>query len=158
MVTFSHTVLVNDPDSTARPIERDLLWTNLLEKAADPVYYVPSITRCAVIERFDDGSFVREIELRHRMTVREHVRPYQSDRIVFEQLNSPVLETITNEIGEDDEGRLTFTLTATLSDKGMEATQHEPGFLMMNDLLFFDTARATVNTLRLTAHALAPAG
>ncbi|EHY91171.1 AtaL-like protein [Saccharomonospora azurea] len=156
MVTFSHTVLVNDPDS-ARPIERDLLWSKLLEKAANPVYYVPSITRCAVLERFDDGSFVREIELRHQMEVREHVHPHKSDRIVFQQLNSPVLETITNEIGEDEQGRLTFTLTATLSDKGMEATQHEPGFLLMNDLLFFDTARATVNTLRLTAHELTPA-
>lgn len=156
MVTFSHTVLVNDPDS-ARPIERDLLWAKLLEKAANPVYYVPSITRCAVLERFDDGSFVREIELRHQMEVREHVYPQKSDRIVFQQLNSPVLETITNEIGEDEQGRLTFTLTATLSNKGMEATQHEPGFLLMNDLLFFDTARATVNTVRLTAHELTSA-
>jgi hypothetical protein len=70
---------------------------------------------------------------------------------VFHQLDNPDLTTITNEIGADDQGRLTFTLTATLSAAGVERSRRESGFVAENDLLFYDTARATVNSARLYA-------
>jgi hypothetical protein len=151
MVLFSHTFLVNDPESTThRRIDAIQLWELMVHKAANPVSYVPSITKAEVLERFDDG-FVRQIVLREEHTVRERIRLDGKRRIVFEQLDNPNLTQITNEIGEDEQGRLTFTLTATLSAAGVAKSRIEAGFIAENDLLFYDTARATVNTIRLTA-------
>ncbi|GAB3174250.1 hypothetical protein GCM10027059_46170 [Myceligenerans halotolerans] len=152
MVMFQHTVVVNDEEQEYPLLEADRLWEILVHKAANPVSYVPSITAATVLERFDDG-FTREIELRGSVTVRERVELEPRRRIVFTQLDNPDLTTITNEIGEDAEGRLTFTFTATLSAAGIERSRRESGFVAENDLLFYDTARATVNTARLYAAA-----
>lgn len=149
MVLFSHTFHVNDPDGVATPeIDAVQLWELLVHKAANPVAYVPSITKAEVLERFDDG-FIRQIVLRDQHTVRERIRLEAKRRIVFEQIDNPNLTVITNEIGEDGQGRLTFTLTAALSPAGLEKSRHEAGYIAENDLLFYDTARATVNTIRL---------
>ncbi|GAB2483213.1 hypothetical protein GCM10027063_26670 [Promicromonospora xylanilytica] len=152
MVMFQHTILVNDEGLEFPQLDADRLWEILVHKAANPVSYVPSITAAVVLERFDDG-FTREIELRENQTVRERVSLEPRSRIVFTQLDNPHLETITNEIGEDDQGRLTFTFTATLSPAGVEHSRRESGFVAENDLLFYDTARATVTTARLYAAA-----
>lgn len=85
------------------------------------------------------------------MLLRERVTLEGRRRIVFTQLDNPLLTEITNEIGEDEQGRLTFTFTATLSAAGLERSRREAGFIAENDLLFYDTAAATVNTVRLTA-------
>ncbi|WP_433831175.1 AtaL-like protein [Actinoplanes sp. CA-015351] len=150
MVVFTHTLLVNDERADHPEIKIDQLWELLLYKAQNPVSYVPSITKAEVIERNGD-EFVRRIELRDSVTVRERVTTEPKRRIVFTQLDNPDLTTITNEIGEDGQGRLTFTFTATLSAAGVERSRRESGFIAENDLLFYDTARATVNTVRLSA-------
>lgn len=152
MVLFTYTFLVNDPagDEASRPVGRDRLWDLLVHKAAHPVAFVPSITRAEVVEKFDDG-FVREIVLRDEVTVRERVRLEPQRRIVFEQLDNPDLVAITNEIGQDESDRLTFTFTAALSAHGLARSRTEVGFVAENDLLFYDTARATINTIRLLA-------
>ncbi|WP_030901351.1 SRPBCC family protein [Streptomyces sp. NRRL F-5126] len=160
MVVFTHTLPVNDPSLPEYPeVRRDELWESLVHKAAHPVSYVPSITSAELLEEFD-GGFVRRIMLRgdSTMPLRERVTLEQSSRIVFTQLDNPLLTEITNEIGEDAEGRLTFTFTATLSAAGLERSRREAGFVAENDLLFYDTAAATVNTVRLTAgRTVAPA-
>ncbi|HEX5408124.1 MAG TPA: AtaL-like protein [Pseudonocardiaceae bacterium] len=151
MVSFQHTILVNDPDVPAQPtLDATTLWDILVHKAANPVPYVPSITSARVLERADN-EFVREIVLRDTATVREQVTLIPRRRIVFTQLDNLDLTTITNEIGEDEQGRVTFTFTATLSAAGIERSRRESGFVAENDLLFYDTARATVNSARLYA-------
>lgn len=153
MVLFEHTVLVNDPDDPALPrIDAAQLWEILVHKAQNPVPYVPSITSAKVLKRSEDErEFVRQIVLRGQTTVRERVTLQERRRIVFEQMDNPDLTTITNAIGEDEHGRLTFTLTGTLSSAGLERSRRESGFVAENELLFYDTARATVNSIRLAA-------
>ncbi|WP_369029019.1 MULTISPECIES: SRPBCC family protein [Streptomyces] len=153
MVVFTYTLLVNDPGLPQYPeVRADQLWDSLVHKAANPVSYVPSISWAEVLEEFD-GGFVRRIALRGDRSVllRERVTLEGRRRIVFTQLDNPLLTEITNEIGEDEQGRLTFTFTATLSAAGLERSRREAGFIAENDLLFYDTAAATVNTVRLTA-------
>lgn len=153
MIVFMHPVVINDPDEpgTLGLLSADQVWELMVQKAANPVSYVPSITRARVLERSASGNeFVREIVLRDSLTVRERVELQPRRRIVFHQLDNPDLTTITNELGEDERGRLTFTLTATLSAAGVERSRRESGFIAENDLLFYDTARATVNTIRLS--------
>jgi hypothetical protein len=150
MVVFTHRVLVNDGHPDHPEIKLDQLWDLLLEKAENPVSYVPSITKAEVIERNGD-EFVRRIVLRDEVTVRERVTNEPKRRIVFTQLDNPDLTTIVNEVDEDEQGRLTFTFTATLSPAGIERSRRENGFVAENDLLFYDTAHATVNTVRLAA-------
>ncbi|MBT2479525.1 SRPBCC family protein [Streptomyces sp. ISL-94] len=153
MVVFTYTLLVNDPSLPEYPeVQRDELWESLVHKAANPVSYVPSISFAEVLEEFD-GGFVRRIALRgdNSVLLRERITLEPKRRIVFTQMDNPLLTRITNEIGEDEEGRLTFTFTATLSAAGLERSRQEAGFIAENDLLFYDTAAATVNTVRLTA-------
>jgi hypothetical protein len=151
MVSFQHTFLVNDPRAMEQPpLDPATLWEILVHKAANPVSYVPSITDSKVLQR-TESEFVREIVLRDTVTVRERVALHPCRRIVFHQLDNPDLTMITNEIGEDEQGRLTFTFTATLSAAGVERSRRESGYVAENDLLFYDTARATVNSARLYA-------
>jgi hypothetical protein len=153
VIIFKYTLPVNDPSLPEHPeIDRDQLWESLVHKAANPVSYVPSISFAEVLEEFE-GGFVRRIALRgdHSVLLRERVTLERGRRIVFTQLDNPLLTEITNEIGVDAEGLLTFTFTATLSAAGLERSRQEAGFIAENDLLFYDTAAATVNTVRLTA-------
>lgn len=150
MVSFQHTILVNDPETAGPTLDATTLWDILVHKAANPVPYVPSITSAKVLRRAEN-EFVREIVLRETVTVREQVTLVPRRRIVFAQLDNPDLTAITNEIGEDERGRLTFRFTATLSAAGVERSRREGGFIAENDLLFYDTARATVNSARLYA-------
>jgi hypothetical protein len=150
MVSFHHTVLVDDLADVQIPA--DELWEILVHKARNPVHYVPSITAARVLEDHDDV-FIREIVIREAFTVREKVHLKPTTRIEFEQLDNPDLTVITNEIDFDEQGRLTFKFGATLSATGLARSRTEPGFVAENDLLFYDTARATVNSARLLAAA-----
>ncbi|MFJ8581118.1 AtaL-like protein [Micromonospora sp. NPDC093277] len=152
MINFVHTVPVNGDDELPE-LKADQLWTILMHKSRNPKLFVPSITNSEVID--DAGNeFLRRIVVRGSITVRERVLLEPQHRIVFEQLDSPYLTTISNEIGEDDKGRLAFTLIATMSASGVERSRRENGFVAETDAMFFDTARATVNAVRLyaTAH------
>src|SRR5262245_30872573 len=108
MVVFTYTFPVNPTDDDPA-IDEGRLWELLAHKAAHPVAFVPSITAAEVVEKYDDG-FLRKITLRDDVTVRERVRLEERQRIVFHQLDNPNLVSITNEIGHDGDGRLTFTL------------------------------------------------
>src|SRR5262249_25448362 len=126
----------------------DDLWDYLVHKAENPVRYVPPITAARVLERHPDG-FVREIVLRGRDRFRERVVLEPRRRVVFHQPDAPDVALITNEIGIDQAGVTTYTLTVTMSPNGVHRSQLEPGFLEASDTIFFDSARGTVNSLRL---------
>ncbi|MFG3494216.1 AtaL-like protein [Streptomyces sp. NPDC047928] len=149
MITITHTVPIGDPaDGEGPALDPEALWQSLRHKAESPVSYVPSITEASVVERYDDG-FLREILLRGKNRYRERVHFEPKNRVVFEQLDDPFLALITNEIGHDADGRPTYTLAVTLSDGGIEKARQDPGFLAGTDMVFFDTARATANSLML---------
>jgi hypothetical protein len=153
MVVFTYTLPVNDATDGDQPaIALDDLWECLVAKARNPVPFVPSITEAAVTDEFE-GGFNREIVLRDVLKVRERITLEPRRRVVFEQLDNPDLSFITNEIGTDGAGHLTFTFTAALSPAGVEKSRRDDAFIVMNDLLFYDTAQAEVSAIRLTARA-----
>jgi hypothetical protein len=153
MITISHTIPIwSTAEATALGVEVDQLWAILLDKVRNPVRYVPSITEAAVVEEASDG-FVRETVIRSTRRVRERIRLVPPRRIEAEQLDDPHLSLIINELGHDADGRITFTFTATLSPEGIETASREPGFLLWLDTGFFDSARGSSNTIRLTSQA-----
>jgi hypothetical protein len=156
VVVFTYTQPVNAPGGQQPPIDVDELWECLLAKAANPVPFVPGITDAIVHDRFE-GGFHRDIVLRGTLQLHERVVLEPKRRIVYEQLDDPVLDLVTNEIGTDPAGQLTFTLTAALSAAGVERSRTDPGFIATSDMIFYDKAQAHVNAIRLTV-ALARAG
>ncbi|HEX6352824.1 AtaL-like protein [Actinophytocola sp.] len=147
---FTHTVPIGlFPDENA-PDLLDQLWTILVHKAENPVGYVPAITEAKVIEHYPDG-FLREIVVRGKDRYRERVTLVPNRRVVFDQLDDPLHSLITNELGRSADGGYTYTLCVTLSPEGLARAQQEPSFLWASDTIFFDTARASANSLRLTA-------
>jgi hypothetical protein len=146
MIVVVHTFFVASAEE-ARSVDVDRLWRSLVEKAESPVSYVPSITGARVVERYDDG-FLREIELRGRHRFRERVVLEPKQRVVFQQLDDPQISEITNEIRYTEQGEITYTITATLRP---ETVDRAGGLLVALDNGFFDAARGSVNTLRMTA-------
>lgn len=150
MITITHTVPIGTPKTAGQEaLAADKLRGSLRHKAENPVGYVPAITEASVLERYEDG-FLREILLRDKDRYRERVYFEADHRVVFEQLDDPFLAEITNEVTYDAEGHASYTLTVTLSEGGMEKARQDPGFLAGTDMAFFDTARATANSLLLT--------
>ena len=149
MIIFTHTVPIGlFPGESSL----DQLWTSLVHKAENPVGYVPAITEAKVVERYSDG-FLREVVIRGKDRYRERVTPEPNKRVVFDQLDDPLHSLITNEIGQDADGGYIYTLSVTLSQAGIAKAQQDPCFLLASDTIFFDTARASANSLRLTAPA-----
>ena len=150
MIMFTHTVPIGLFADESSPNLLDQLWTSLVHKAENPVGYVPAITEAKVVERYSDG-FLREILVRDELRYRERVTLVPRKRVVFDQLDDPLHSLITNELGQGADGGFTYTLRVTLSPAGVARTQQDPGFLVASDTIFYDTARASANTLRLTA-------
>jgi hypothetical protein len=73
MLSFEHSILVNDPDSPQRPaLDRDQLWAGLVYRARRPDHF-NSALRCQ-IEDIDETRFIRyikvgDMELRDEVTL-----------------------------------------------------------------------------------------
>ncbi|WP_327305631.1 DUF1857 family protein [Streptomyces sp. NBC_01298] len=94
---------------------RENLWQALLHKAEHPTDYVPAIVECRIHERYADG-LLREIR-RGQHTFLQRVTAQESTgRIVYRHLDPTDIAEIRNEIGEDERGRLTLTLSITLTE------------------------------------------
>ncbi|MFD0272044.1 AtaL-like protein [Streptomyces sp. NPDC127106] len=125
---------------------RESLWQALLHKAEFPTGYVPAITECRINERCTDG-FVREIR-RGDLTFLQRVTPQESaGRITYRHLNDTDIAEIRNEIGEDAEGRLTLTLSITLTDRPAAAVLAQNPWLRDLDTDFHGTLDAMTEVL-----------
>lgn len=112
MIEVSRSLPVNDG---AQPeLSVDDVWIGLVEKGANPLPYVASITECTVVERFD-GGLVREI-IHAGQPVREVVTFYPKRRVHFVRTHGAAKGTIDNEIevGADGQPVLTFTFRITI--------------------------------------------
>lgn len=150
MIMFTHTVPIGLFPDESSPNLADQLWMSLVHKAENPVGYVPAITEAKVVEHYSDG-FLREIVVRGKDCYHERVTLEPNKRVVFHQLDDPLHSLITNEIGQDADGGFTYSLCVTLSPDGLAKVHRDPCFFLSSDTIFFDTARASANTLRLTA-------
>jgi hypothetical protein len=122
VIYVSKTVPVNEGD--ALPLDRDQVWEGLVQKASNALPFVPAMTHCQVLQRLDDLSFDREIELRGQRLV-ERVVMEPKVRVSFTRIAGGVLGVIANEIEEDDAGRLGLRFSYALVLKGVAPASAE---------------------------------
>ncbi|MGK5629524.1 AtaL-like protein [Streptomyces sp. URMC 123] len=138
-------------------VTRDQLWKALLDKAGHPVGYVPAITECRIVERRADR-FLREAR-RGEWTIRQWVTFDEArGRITFRHADSTDLAEMRNEIGEDEHGRLTLTLSLTLTEAASAAVFSRDRRLAELDADFSGTLEAMTVVLREAAIGHFPAG
>ncbi|WP_256106898.1 AtaL-like protein [Streptomyces sp. ODS05-4] len=147
MATYSWTLPVAGPDPDAEGPDADAVWEGLVHKAENPSPYVPAVTGCRVLERFDDG-FLREITVRDTELVQERVTFEKPERVVFRPVNDPCIEQIVNELGDDGSGRPTLTLRITLTPAGVDKAENTRYFLHETQRYFSDALAFIVEGLR----------
>ncbi|MFE5870641.1 AtaL-like protein [Streptomyces roseifaciens] len=129
---------------------RERLWRVLLHKAENPVGYVPAISECRVLERYEDG-FLREARRGSRLLVQRVTPNEAAGRITFRHTDSSDLAVITNQVGEDEDGDLTLTLSITLTEAPSSAVLRENSYLHELDADFAATLDAMTAVLRRNA-------
>ncbi|MFE4973803.1 AtaL-like protein [Kitasatospora sp. NPDC056651] len=151
MLTISWTRVIDGMDwETHRAPTRDGLWRAMLHKAENPVLYVPAITSSRIVERYPDG-FLRESRRGERFLV-QRVTPNESAGVItFRHRDSTDLSVIRNQIGTDDTGRLTLTLSITLDEGPTETALSQSEYLRDLDSDFCGTLKAMTVVLRRTA-------
>ena len=123
MISVTSTVPVNPPGEEPH-LTREDVWAGLLLKTEDALPFVPAMTRCEVLEHYDDG-LLREVEFRGQ-TFRERITLTPMDRVRFDRIpGSPVEGFILNEIEEDANGELTLRFSFNLEIAGIEAGSEE---------------------------------
>ncbi|REE99656.1 SRPBCC family protein [Thermomonospora umbrina] len=143
MATFSWTLPVAVPGEDPATPDADQVWEGLVHKAENPGPYVPAVTACRVLERYDDG-FLREITVRDADRVRERVTFEDHERVVFRPVDDPCIEQIVNELGRDETGAPTLTLRVTLTPAGVEKAERTRYFLHETQRYFSDALRFIV--------------
>lgn len=151
MLTISWTRVIDGVDEETRRVPtRDGLWQAMLHKAENPVLYVPAITSSRIVERYPDG-FLRESHRGERFLV-QRVTPNEAAGVItFRNQDETDLSLIRNEIGTDDQGRLTLTLSITLDEGPTETALSQSEYLRDLDCDFCGTLKAMTAVLRRTA-------
>ena len=145
MIEVSRTLSVND--GTEPPVGLDDVGVRLLDKAANPMAYVSSMSECTVIERFD-GGLVRDI-VHAGQPVREVVTFYPKQRVHFVRTRGTAKGTIDNELGLDQAGELTLTFSFRIAVDGVEAgSEQEKEFAAHMEADYLDAVRTTLKTVR----------
>jgi hypothetical protein len=145
MIYVSHQLPVNAPGEPR--LDRAAVWNGLVLKANNALPFVPSMTFCEVVARYDDTVFDRDIDFRgQRFT--ERITLEAPHRVVFTRIAGPVLGTIANEIeGEDDDLRLRFSFALVVGGlEGGSAGEQEYADSMTVDYL--EAVDATLNAMR----------
>lgn len=144
MIDVSRTLKVNDgPEST---LTVDDVWAGLVEKAANPLPYVRSITSCTVVDRFDNG-LVRDI-VHVGQPVREVVTFYPKRLVHFVRTHGTARGTIDNEIG-DEAGEPVLTFHFRIDVDGVEAgSAQEAEFAKAMEADYLDAVRTTLAAVR----------
>lgn len=125
MIYASETVPVNANLAHGVPkLTRQQVWKGLVMKANNASQFVSKITRCDVLERFDDG-LLREADAMGD-TFRERITFYPENKVVFTRLSGNADGLIVNEIhgdGDDMTVRFTFALQLKSAESGSAAEQ-----------------------------------
>jgi ketosteroid isomerase-like protein len=146
MISVSNTVEVNPPGEPVQ-LRREDVWRGLLLKADNALPFVPAMTRCEVIERTGD-TLLRTIEFRGQEFA-ERVTFTPERQVRFERTHGSILGTISNDLEEDDDGKLLLTFSFDLILEGVEpgsAAEQEYEATMKGDYL--KAAAATLAAVR----------
>jgi Domain of unknown function (DUF1857) len=145
MIYVSHRLPVNVPGEPK--LDRAAVWDGLVLKANNALPFVPSMTSCEVVARYDDNVFDREIEFRGQPFT-ERITLEKPHRVVFTRIAGPVLGTIANEIeGPDDDLQLRFSFALVVAGvEGGSSGEREYADSMTGDYL--KAVEATLNAMR----------
>jgi hypothetical protein len=117
MFTYSASIDVNPPGS-AIVLTHPQVWRGLEIKAEAAIPFVPGMTHCEVLERYDDG-FLREVVIRGER-LQERITFTAPNQVHFLRVNSPNnAGWITNLISESEHGLL-LTFTFAVRFPGVE--------------------------------------
>lgn len=120
MYAISASFEVNPAHETVQ-ISREQMWKGLVRKAEYAVPFVPEMTDCRILERFD-GGFLRQIRLRGTI-MRERIMFTPDVEVYFERVDPADSGWITNVMSESNRGLLltfTFALTFPGTAEGSE--------------------------------------
>ncbi len=123
MISVTSTVPVNEPGADPH-LTREDVWHGLLLKTEDALPFVPAMTRCEVLERYEDG-LLREVDFRGQ-TFRERITLTPMERVRFDRVpGGPIDGHILNEIEEDEDGELRLRFSFNLELAGVEPGSEE---------------------------------
>jgi hypothetical protein len=113
MYTLSVSVDVNPPGATPR-LTQEQVWRGLMMKAENAVLFVPRMSSCTVLERWNDG-LLREV-VNDGNRFQEKISFAPPVEVLFERVGTEDnAGWITNVISESDHGLLlTFTFAVNL--------------------------------------------
>ncbi|MFG1667719.1 SRPBCC family protein [Streptomyces sp. Y7] len=155
MIEIERTLTVND--GTGPDITVDQMWEGLIDKARNPMRYVPEITACTVTEEFD-GGIVRDI-INFGKPVTEVVTWYPQRLVHFVRTRGEVMGTIDNDLQVDEQGELQLTFRFRLAVRGMEpGGSEESAFAGEMAAGYLNAVRTTIRMAREKAHGAASAG
>lgn len=121
MFALSSAVEVNPPDSTVT-LSRSQVWQGLVMKAEYAVPFVPGMTECHILERFE-GGFMRQIALRGEI-IRERITLTPEVEVLFERVQPNDGSWITNVLSDSEKGLL-LTFTFAVNFPGAAAGSEE---------------------------------
>jgi hypothetical protein len=148
MIYVSHSLPVNEPGEPT--LDRAAVWDGLVMKANNALPFVPAMTYCEVLDRIDDLTFDRDIEVfGDRYTERITLQPQR--RVVFTRINGPVLGTIVNDI-EQVEGDLflRFSFALVIEDAEGGSTE-ESAYAEATTSQYIAAVGATLDAMRRVA-------
>jgi hypothetical protein len=144
MIEMSRTIPLDDGVEPRLTV--DDVWWGLVEKAENPLPYIPAITAATIVERFE-GGLVRDIE--HHGTVREVVTFYPKERVLFVRTHGSVRGTIDNEIVTGEGGETALRFTFRLVPDGIEpGTPAAAAFIENVGAEYLDAVRTTLAAVR----------
>jgi hypothetical protein len=122
MHAVSLSIEVN-PSGVAAVLTREQLWRGLVIKAENPMEFIPGLESSRILERFPDGSFMREIVLRGQ-AIKEHITFTEPVQVHFLRVDTPDSGWITNIASESKHGLL-LTFTFALNYAGTKPGSEE---------------------------------
>jgi hypothetical protein len=143
MYAYSATIAVN-PAGEEIELTQDQVWRGLMMKAEYAIPFVPGMTVCDILERYDDG-FLREVVIRGER-MKERITFTPSVEVYFERVNSPAnAGWITNVVSQSDMG-LMLTFTFSVRFPGVETDS--PAEQELGDRMRANYRAAVAATLR----------
>ena len=146
MIFVTQRLPVNAPGEPH--LDRAAVWEGLVLKANNALPYVPRMTACAVVARYDESSFDREIESSGGRKHTERITLDPPYRVVFTRIAGPIRGVIVNEIeGPDDDLSLRFSFALVLP--GVEAkSPEEKAYAQTLTSQYQSAIEATLKALR----------
>ena len=145
MIYVSKEVVVN-LDPALPKLSKTEIWKGLLMKAENALPFVPSMTKCDVVERTRSG-LIRDIVFRGE-DARERITFYPEEKVVFVRESGNADGFIVNEVlGEGDDLRLRFSFALQLVDAASDSVK-EREFRESMERDYLKAVGATLEAIR----------